>query len=149
MLKCITLDGDVSTLNDLMEYLEKIDRTLAEVNELLANKRAEQAVYLREGSKIVRLNQEDILYLEGYGGDYVKVHRIEGKPILSQVSLKRFEECLGENFCRVHRSYIISLSHINYIGIIHFRLVCLYIIKIRKDVGSREKCPTFCYKFAE
>ena len=34
-------------------------------------------------------------------------------------------------------------------GIIHFRLVCLYIIKIRKDVGSREKCPTFCYKFAE
>ena len=110
MLKCITLDGDVSTLNDLMEYLEKIDRTLAEVNELLANKRAEQAVYLREGSKIVRLNQEDILYLEGYGGDYVKVHRIEGKPILSQVSLKRFEECLGEN-----RSYIISLSHINYI----------------------------------
>ena len=116
MLKCITLDGDVSTLNDLMEYLEKIDRTLAEVNELLANKRAEQAVYLREGSKIVRLNQEDILYLEGYGGDYVKVHRIEGKPILSQVSLKRFEECLsGNNFCRVHRSYIVSLSHINYI----------------------------------
>ena len=48
MLKCITLDGDVSTLNDLMEYLEKIDRTFAEVNELLANKRAEQAVYLRE-----------------------------------------------------------------------------------------------------
>ena len=116
MLKCITLDGDVSTLNDLMVYLEKIDRTLAEVNELLANKRAEQAVYLREGSKIVRLNQEDILYLEGYGGDYVKVHRIEGKPILSQVSLKRFEECLsGNNFCRVHRSYIVSLSHINYI----------------------------------
>ena len=116
MLKCITFDGDVSTLNDLMEYLEKIDRTLAEVNELLANKRAEQAVYLREGSKIVRLNQEDILYLEGYGGDYVKVHRIEGKPILSQVSLKRFEECLsGNNFCRVHRSYIVSLSHINYI----------------------------------
>ena len=36
-----------------------------------------------------------------------------------------------------------------FIGIIHFRLVCLYIIKIRKDVGSREKCPTFCYKFAE
>ena len=43
MLKCITLDGDVSTLNDLMEYLEKIDRTLAEVNELLANKQIGRA----------------------------------------------------------------------------------------------------------
>lgn len=116
MLKCITFDGDVSTLNDLMEYLEKIVQTLIEVNELLCNKRAEQPIFLREGTRIVRLRQEDILYLEGYGGDYVKVHRIDGKPILSQVSLKRFEECLGGNiFCRVHRSYIVSLSHINYI----------------------------------
>ena len=38
------------------------------------------------------------------------------KPILSQVSLNRLVECLsGNNFCRVHRSYIVSLSHINYI----------------------------------
>ena len=44
------------------------------------------------------------------------VHRINGKPLLTQVSLKRFEEFLDRNrFCRVHRSYIVSLSHINYI----------------------------------
>ena len=29
MLKCITFDGDVSTLNDLMEYLEKITQDLS------------------------------------------------------------------------------------------------------------------------
>ena len=116
MLKCITFDGDVSTLDDLMEYLEKISQTLMEVNELLCDKQVEQPIFLREGSRIVRLRQEDILYLEGYGGDYVKVHRTDGKPILSQVSLKRFEECLSGNiFCRVHRSYIVSLSHISYI----------------------------------
>ena len=46
----------------------------------------------------------------------VKVHRINGKPLLTQVSLKRFEEFLDRNrFCRVHRSYIVSLSHIIYI----------------------------------
>ena len=116
MLKYITFDGDISTFNDLMEYLEKITRTLVEVNELLCDKQAEQPIFLREGSRIIRLRQEDILYLEGYGGDYVKVHRIVGKPVLSQLSLKRFEECLSRNnFCRVHRSYIVSLSHINYI----------------------------------
>ena len=61
------------------------------------------------------LRREEILFLEGYG-DYVKVHRINGKPLLTQVSLKRFEEFLDRNrFCRVHRSYIVSLSHINYI----------------------------------
>ena len=99
MLKCITFDGDVSTLNDLMEYLEKITQDLMEVNKLLCDKHAGQPIFLREGPRIVRLRQEDILYMEGYGGDYVKVHRTDGKPILSQVSLKRFEECLsGNNF---------------------------------------------------
>ena len=75
----------------------------------------ERPIFVREGSKIIRLRREEILFLEGYG-DYVKVHRINGKPLLTQVSLKRFEEFLDRNrFCRVHRSYIVSLSHINYI----------------------------------
>ena len=115
MLKCVILDGDISTLNDLMEYLEKVSRTLTEVNaRFMANQSGNQPIFLRDGNRIVRINQEDILYLEGYG-DYVKVHRTEGKPILSQLNLKHFEEHLEGNFCRVHRSYIVSLSHINYI----------------------------------
>lgn len=115
MLKCIILDGDIATLNELMEYLEQVNRSLTEVNALFAtNKLSNQSIFLRDGNRIVRINQEDILYLEGYG-DYVKVHRAEGKPILSQLTLKHFEECLEEVFCRVHRSYIVSLSHINYI----------------------------------
>ena len=115
MLKCIILDGDIATLNELMEYLEKVNRSLTEVNSLFtANKFSNQSIFLRDGNRIVRINQEDILYLEGYG-DYVKVHRTEGKPILSQLTLKHFEECLEGVFCRLHRAYIVSLSHINYI----------------------------------
>ena len=48
MLKCITFDGDVSTLNDLMEYLEKITQDLMEVNKLLCDKHAGQPIFLRE-----------------------------------------------------------------------------------------------------
>ncbi|MCS3099553.1 hypothetical protein NXW38_04310 [Bacteroides ovatus] len=48
MLKCITFDGDVSTLNDLMEYLEKITQDLMEVNKLLCDKQAGQPIFLRE-----------------------------------------------------------------------------------------------------
>ena len=106
MLKCITFDGDASTLNALMGYFEKLDKALEQT---------EQPVFVREGSKIIRLRKEEILFLEGYG-DYVKIHRTNGKPLLSQVSLKRFEENLTDSlFCRVHRSYIVSLSHISYI----------------------------------
>lgn len=115
MLKCITFDGDASTLNILEEYLRRIDQTLEEVNELLYGKQTEQPIFIREGNRIVRLRQKDILYLEGYG-DYVRLHRVNGKPVLSQVSLKCFEERLGKvNFCRIHRSYIVSLLHIDYI----------------------------------
>ena len=55
------------------------------------------------------------MYIEGYG-DYVKIHRSGGKPLLSQSSLKYFEEHLDNSlFCRVHRSYIVSLAQISYI----------------------------------
>lgn len=78
-------------------------------------KRVGKPIFLREGNRIIRLHPDEILYVEGYG-DYVRVHRTNNKPLLSQNSLKSFEECLGENdFCRVHRSYIVSLSHIEYI----------------------------------
>lgn len=115
MLKCITFDGDSSTLNTLMGYFEKLDKALADVHQVLNKEQTERPIFVREGSKIIRLRRDEILFLEGYG-DYVKIHRITGKPLLTQVSLKRFEECLDESrFCRVHRSYIISISHINYI----------------------------------
>lgn len=115
MLKCITFDGDASTLHTLMGYFEKLDQALAEVHEALNKQRGEQPVFVREGNKIIRLPREEILFLEGYG-DYVKIHRLNGKPLLSQVSLKRFEESLCENrFCRVHRSYIVAIPHIHYI----------------------------------
>lgn len=115
MLKCITFDGDASTLNTLMGYFEKLDKALAEVHHVLHKEQAEQPIFVREGSRIIRLSREEILFLEGYG-DYVKIHRTTGKPLLSQVSLKRFEEYLdGGSFCRVHRSYIVALPHISYI----------------------------------
>ena len=90
-------------------------QALADVHQVLSKEQTERPIFVREGSKIIRLRRDEILFLEGYG-DYVKVHRINGKPLLTQVSLKRFEEFLDRNrFCRVHRSYIVSLSHINYI----------------------------------
>jgi len=115
MLKCITFEGDASSLNALMGYFEKLDKALADVNKVLHKEQMGQPIFVKEGSKIIRVRREEILYLEGYG-DYVKIHRTTGKPLLSQISLKRFDVCLsGKDFCRVHRSYIVAISQINYI----------------------------------
>lgn len=72
-------------------------------------------IFVREGNRIIRLLTDDILFLEGFG-DYVKVYRTTEKTLLLRVSLKRFEEILEKRlFCRVHRSYIVSVSRIDYI----------------------------------
>ncbi|MDH6306914.1 DNA-binding LytR/AlgR family response regulator [Parabacteroides sp. PF5-5] len=115
MLKCITFDGDSATLDSLMSYFEKLDKALEDVHEVLYKDQPEMPLFVKEGSKIIRVRREEILYLEGYG-DYVKIHRTNGKCLLSQVSLKRFESILtGKEFSRVHRSYIVAIQHINYI----------------------------------
>ena len=93
MLKCITFDGDVATLDMLMDHLEKIERALTKVNEQLYAKRVGKPIFLREGNRIIRLHPDEILYVEGYG-DYVRVHRTNNKPLLSQNSLKSFEKTI-------------------------------------------------------
>lgn len=114
MQKSISSEEGNPTLNILIEYLEKLDKTLTEVYKTLHKEQNKLPFFVREGSKIIRLPREEVLFLKGYG-DYVKIHRINGKPLLSQLSLKCFEERLGSDFCRVHRSYIVAIPQIVYI----------------------------------
>jgi DNA-binding LytR/AlgR family response regulator len=69
-------------------------------------------IYIKSDKKMVRVMLNDLLYIEGLK-DYVKVHTAEGSIITYQ-TLTYFEEKLTDNqFVRVHRSYIVSLNHIN------------------------------------
>ena len=63
--------------------------------------------------QLVRVLLEDIIYVEGYK-DYVKVHMAgRSVPLLSLTSLKNLEELLPPSqFMRIHRSFIVSLDHI-------------------------------------
>ena len=42
MLKCITFDGDTSTLNTLMGYFEKLDKALGDVHQALSKEQTER-----------------------------------------------------------------------------------------------------------
>jgi DNA-binding LytR/AlgR family response regulator len=62
----------------------------------------------------IRVNINDISYIEGLK-DYVKVFILNSvKPILSLTSLKLLESKLPESkFMRVHRSFIVNLERID------------------------------------
>jgi two-component system, LytTR family, response regulator LytT len=73
-------------------------------------------LFLKSEYKIIRINFNDILYIEGLK-DYVKVYlKNEPKPVLSINSMKSLEAKLPETrFMRVHRSFIVNLDRVEVI----------------------------------
>lgn len=69
-------------------------------------------IFVKEGTATVRINLNDILYMEGLK-DYIKIFTT-GRTILTLMPLKEMESKLPENmFVRVHRSYIVSIRKID------------------------------------
>jgi DNA-binding LytR/AlgR family response regulator len=69
-------------------------------------------IFIKSDGKLVRLNNDDILFIEGMG-DYVKFVTRD-KKYVSYNSLKNLEEKVNKDcFMKVHRSYIINLLKID------------------------------------
>ncbi len=71
------------------------------------------SLLVRSESKLVKINLNQIIYIEGLG-DYVKIH-LEGNSstVLTQMTLKSLEEKLPtKTFFRVHKSYIVQIDKI-------------------------------------
>ncbi|MDX2001458.1 MAG: LytTR family DNA-binding domain-containing protein [Chitinophagales bacterium] len=72
-------------------------------------------LFVKEGYKTIRLPLNEILYIEGFK-DYIKIYTETMKPVLTLLNLKWIIEKLPVNdFVRIHRSYIVSISKIELI----------------------------------
>ena len=68
-------------------------------------------IFVRSDRRMKKINFYDILYIESYS-DYLKIH-CTSETIITRVNISIIEAKLPqEYFVRVHRSYIVSLSHI-------------------------------------
>ena len=71
-------------------------------------------VFVKDGTKLVRINFDDVLYVEGLK-DYVTIHTKTQKVVTLQ-RLKSLEMQLpADKFIRIHHSYIIALKAIDVI----------------------------------
>lgn len=69
-------------------------------------------VFFKADKKIHKYYYSDILYIEG-SGNYVKVYSKENKPIMVLEKLTDLQEKLPlKQFLRVHKSFIVNVSHI-------------------------------------
>lgn len=99
-------------INSVMHAKEYFDLLIPEkTKETLRTD--ENYLFVKADYKIHRIDFSDILYFEGLK-DYIKLYiQNSSKPIVFHASMKSIEEKLpSENFMRIHRSYIVSLSKI-------------------------------------
>lgn len=112
LLKPITFD----------RFLKAVDKASQRLNAPATTPSAEKTspesqptfVFVKDGTKLVKVNFDDILYVEGLK-DYVTIHTKQQK-VVSLQRLKSLEMQLpADRFIRIHHSYIISLKAIDVI----------------------------------
>ena len=108
LLKPITLERFLRAVDKVSQRLET-SATPAPIER--ASTESQDFIFVKDGTKLVRIRYADILYVEGLK-DYVTIHTRQQK-ITSLQRLKVLEDTLPANkFIRIHNSYIIALDAI-------------------------------------
>jgi DNA-binding LytR/AlgR family response regulator len=69
-------------------------------------------LFVKTEYKLMRIELAEIQYIESMH-EYVKIHLVTGKPVMTMVSMKSIESHLpSDRFMRVHRSFIVNLSKV-------------------------------------
>jgi two-component system, LytTR family, response regulator len=95
---------------------------------------------------LVKIVFSEIRMIEGLK-DYLKIHLGDTKPLVIRMSLKSIEEKLPPGkFFRIHKSYIIALSHVTairrnsvFLGELELPLSDLYKDDLMREIGQGTK----------
>lgn len=73
------------------------------------------SIFVKSDSSLNKIFLHEILYVEGLG-DYLKIYREHGKPLVTRMTMKGFYELLNNDFLRIHKSFIVRLDKIQSIN---------------------------------
>lgn len=97
-------------------FFKSIDKFLR-TNSLIVPEKKEvlqdEFILVKSGNKHHKIKVNQILFIESLK-DYIKVHTVNDKRIVSKYKIGEIEEELAhKNFLRVHRSYVINTNKIS------------------------------------
>jgi two-component system LytT family response regulator len=73
---------------------------------------ARDHLFVKSEYRLIRIELSEIKYIESMH-EYVRIHLINDRPVMTLLSLKSIEEQLPpERFLRVHRSFIVNMDRI-------------------------------------
>jgi DNA-binding LytR/AlgR family response regulator len=108
IVKPVTYERFIETVNKAASYFSVIQK-----QKLF---KTDKFVFVKSDYKLVQVNLDDILYIEGFK-DYVKIYlENNAKGVMSLINMKRIDEFLPHpDFLRVHRSYIVHMNKVKLI----------------------------------
>jgi two-component system LytT family response regulator len=108
LLKPITFSNFLKAANKVKNLVELT--TNSQPESIRANA---DYLFVKSDYKLIRINLHDIRYIESMH-EYIKIHLVNDKPIMTMLSMKAIEENLpSDRFMRVHRSFIVNLSKVS------------------------------------
>lgn len=110
LLKPITFERFLKSVNKYYQATQEDVKNTQGVQITTSNPE-EAFIYVKENKKVVKLHLSDILYVEGLS-EYVQIYT-PSKKIITKTSMTNMSEKLpDDNFMRIHKSFIVSLSKI-------------------------------------
>lgn len=104
------------SFDEFSRTAERLQKRLEERKAARAAAQATDHIFFKTDYKNVRVDFKDIVWIESMS-EYIKIHLTDSPPLVILYSLRKLEEQLpSDRFCRVHRSYIVSLSHVREAG---------------------------------
>ena len=100
------------SLFELNKLREKHSLTESSVVDNSSSNEATDCISIKADYKVTMVRYADIIYIESVG-EYVRLHLNNASAITTLFRLKNMESALpSDKFMRVHRSYIVNLSHV-------------------------------------
>lgn len=108
LLKPISYDSFLMSVNKVFGWFSEKRR--------METMSRDRFVYVKSEYKLLRVDFDDIVYVEGVK-DYVKIYFADKrKPIMSLMNMKKIEDYLPhDQFMRVHRSFIVNMAKVEMI----------------------------------
>jgi two-component system, LytTR family, response regulator len=105
LLKPISFERFSKAVSKAVEYYQ--------YKRQVKNEAAEKSLFVYSEYRMVKIDVKEIEYIESLE-DYIKIHLINSKPVLTLMTLKGVLEKLpADKFKRIHRSYIVAVDKVS------------------------------------
>ena len=119
LLKPISYESFIKVAQKALDWFTRISK--------IDNYKRDRFMFIKSDYKLVRVNLDEILYVEGLK-DYVRIYLENGEKIMSLMNMKTLEDYLPRpEFLRTHRSFIVHMNKVKLIDRMRFVFGDVYI----------------------